>query len=154
MARRTERAAAFAAAVAVVLVLAGLLAGCGSQEGGSSAAGTALQTPSDGNFVLYVSDQSFALGQVDITVRIDGKVAVNDEFAVGNEHNWKQYRFTLGPGVHHLTAVTHQGHARIAGIFRIDKTLNGVVDYWYSPGDPGGQRTLTFTHTPNQIAFA
>jgi hypothetical protein len=140
--------------VAVILALAGLLAGCGSREGGSSAAGTALKTASDGNFVLYVSDQSFALGQVDITVRIDGRVAVSDEFAVGNEHNWKQYRFTLGLGVHHLTAVTHQGHARFAGIFRIDKTPNGVVDYWYSPGNPGGERKLTFTHTPNQIAFA
>jgi hypothetical protein len=74
------------------LVLAGLLAGCGSHEGGSSAAGTALKTASDGNFVLYVSDQSFALGQVDITVRIDGRVAVSDEFAVGNEHKRKQYR--------------------------------------------------------------
>jgi hypothetical protein len=140
--------------VAVVVVVAGLLAGCGSHEGGSSSARPALKTTSRGNFVLYVSDQSFALGQVDITVRIDGKVAVSDEFAVGNEHDWKQYRFALGRGVHHLTAVTHQGHARIAGIFRIDKTLNGVVDYWYASGNPGGERKLTFTHTPNQIAFA
>jgi hypothetical protein len=139
---------------AVIVVLGGLVAGCGSKQGGSPAAASALKATSDGNFVLYVSDQSFALGQVDITVRIDGKVAVSDEFDVGNESNWSQYRFTLGRGVHHLTAITHQGHARIAGTFRIDKTLNGVVSYWYSPGNPGGERKLTFTYTPNQIAFA
>ena len=77
------------------------------ESGSSALVAAALRTTSDGNFVLYVSDQSFALGQVDITVRIDGKVAVSDEFEVGNEHNWKQYRFRLGRGLHHLTAVSH-----------------------------------------------
>jgi len=104
--------------------------------------------------VLYVSDQSFALGRVDITIRIDGKIAVSDTFDVGNEHNWRRYRFTIGPGVHHLTAQSHAGHARIAATFRTGKTVNAVVDYWYSPGNPGGERKLTFTHTPGQIAFA
>ena len=113
-----------------------------------------MKTQPGGNFVLYVSDQSFATSQVDITIRIDGRVAVIDQFAVGNEHNWKRYRFELDPGMHRLTAVSHDGRARLVGTFRVKKTLNGVVDYVYSPGNPGGDRKLTFTHTPDQIAFA
>jgi hypothetical protein len=101
-----------------------------------------------------VSDQSFALGQVDITVRIDGKVAVSDEFAVGNEHNWRQYRFQVGAGIHRLVAVSRIGRARVVGTFRIHRTLYGVVDYWYSPGNPGGERRLTFHHSSQPLAFA
>ena len=130
-----------------------LVAGCGS---GTSFApkGTQIEASPSGNFVLYVSDQSFELGHVDITIRIDGKVAVSDRFAVGNEHNWRQYRFQLDPGVHRITAVSHRGRAQLASTFRMKEKLNGVVDYWYSPGNPGGRRQLTFEHTPNQIAFA
>ena len=97
--------------------------------------------------------------EVQVATRVEVDVElhvgpVRDEFAVGNEHNWRQYRFQLDPGVHHLTAFSRDGRARLASTFRVKEKLNGVVDYWYSPGNPGGGRKLTFTHTPNQIAFA
>ena len=151
MARRFHGAPSSAWAVLMLVLLP--IAACGS-DARSAPSDTQLQTRSEGNFVLYVSDQSFALDHVDITIRIDGRVAVRDEFAVGNEHNWRQYRFQLDPGVHHLTAFSRDGRARLASTFRVKEKLNGVVDYWYSPGNPGGGRKLTFTHTPNQIAFA
>jgi hypothetical protein len=56
--------------------------------------------------------------------------------------------------MHHLKAISRDGRARITSAFRAKETLNGVVDYWYSPGNAGGGRKLTFTHTPNHIAFA
>ena len=130
-----------------------LVAGCGSGTAFTPRS-TQLATSPTGTFVLYVSDQSFETDHVDITIRIDGKVAVSDQFAVGNEHNWQQCRFQLPLGVHRLTAISQHGHARLASTFRMGRNLNGVVDYWYSPGNPGGQRKRTFSHTANQTAFA
>ncbi len=129
--------------------------GCGhGGEVADHARPVQLETRPGGDFVLYVSDQSFALSPVDITVRVDGKVAVSDEFAVGNEHNWRRYRFQIGAGVHRLTAVSDSGRARFVGSVRMRRTLYGVVDYWYSPGNPGGERKLTFHHSVAPIAFA
>ena len=140
-------------ASAGLVLLAVVVAGCGSAA--SAANGTTqMKMRRNGNFVLYVSNQSFAKPHVDITIRIDGKIAVTDQFAVGDEHNWTEYRFELAPGIHHLTAVSPDGHARFAGTFRLKKSLHGVVNYWYAPGNPGGGRKLTFTHTTDKIAFA
>ena len=138
------------------MMVAMVAPGCGSTATTppGSTNETSLKPTPDGNFVLYVSDQSFKLPTVDITIRIDGKVAVSDDFAVGNEHNWIKYRFALGRGMHHLAAITHAGHARVEGRFRIDGKLNGVVNYWYSPGNPGGERKMTFDHTTHEIGFA
>jgi hypothetical protein len=131
-----------------------LLAACGSAPTSVSGGSSPFETRANGNFRLYVSNQSFALDPVDITIRIDGRLAVSDDFAVGNEHNWKLYRFDLAPGMHRITAVSRAGRARLAGTFRVRRTLSGVVDYWYSPGNPGGARKLTFHHSQGQIAFA
>ena len=138
-------------AASLLAVVVGM--GCGS---GAPAAGLSTQvtTQARGNFVLYVSDQSFALDRVDITIRIDGRVAVADEFTVGNEHNWHEYRFRLPPGLHRLSAVSRDGRARLEGSFRIKDRLYGVVDYWYSPGNPGGERKLTFQHSSARFSFA
>ena len=113
-----------------------VVAGCGSGTAFTPSS-TQLKAGATGNFVLYVSDQSFKLDHVDITIRIDGKVAVSDQFAVGNEHNWKQYRFQLDPGLHHITAISHRGQAQVVGTFRMKQKLNGAVDYRYSPGNSG-----------------
>ena len=61
--------------IVAFVVLAG---GCGGAE--HSPAPDALPTARDGNFVLYVSNQSFELPEVDIRVEIDGRPAVDDEF--------------------------------------------------------------------------
>lgn len=132
MARGRNRRVSSSAWAALALLVV-LVAGCGSTAN-SAPSRTELKATPAGNFVLYVSDQSFALPQVDITIRIDGKLAVSDRFAVGNEHNWKQYQFALDPGMHHLTALSRDGRARITSTFRVKEELNGVVDYWYSPG--------------------
>jgi hypothetical protein len=53
-----------------------------------------------GNFILYVSNQSFALDPVDIKVYIDGFLVVNRDFYVKGQHNWIRFQFQLGGGTH------------------------------------------------------
>jgi hypothetical protein len=154
--RREPTAAA--SVVFMLLCIAVVLAGCNSGTHASTVdphlAQTETPTKTTGNFVLYVSDQSFKLDEVDITIRVDGKVAVSDLFAVGNQHNWKQYRFQLDPGAHRLTAASRIGNARVARTFRVEQKLYGVVDYWYSPGNPGGERRLTYRQSREPLSFA
>lgn len=88
----------------------------------------------NGNFVLYVSNQSFAQTPVDITIHIDGKKAISSEFDVRNQHNWIKHSFKLTPGTHNLVAVSDKGDARIEKSFEIkDEKHWAVIDYWYYP---------------------
>jgi hypothetical protein len=60
-----------------------------------------------GNFVLYVSNQSFDIPIVDIEISIDGKPVLKDYFDVEDQHNWIKYKFRLSDGIHNISAVSH-----------------------------------------------
>ncbi len=96
----------------------------------------------DGNFVLYVSNQSFAITPVDIEIDIDGKHAIQDEFDVtGNsvpQHNWIRFIFRLSPGTHKIRASSKHGEARIKEGFRVEAKHWAVLEYWYYPTIEGG----------------
>src|SRR5665647_2851659 len=51
-----------------------------------------------GNVVLYVSNQSIALGRVDIAIEVDGQPVVEQDFDVGSQHSYKQFTLQLAPG--------------------------------------------------------
>lgn len=91
----------------------------------------------DGNLTLYVSNQSFAITPVDITIFIDGRKAVTGNFDVKGEliaqHNWIKYVFSLPPGKHKLKAVSKKGEAVLEKEFNIKGKHWAVVDYWYYP---------------------
>ena len=113
---------------------------------------TELPTVEDGNFVLYVSSQSFAINPVDIKIYIDDKVAVDDIFDVtGNrtpQHNWQKYQFQLESGSHTIKAVSETGDAVLEEEFDIVDKHWVVVDYWYYPEVTGGSGP-----TPKQFTF-
>lgn len=96
-----------------------------------------LPQTKDGNFVLYVSNQSFAVNPVDITVRIDGKQAVRGDFDVKGgsiaQHNWKRHVFKLSPGKHKLHVESRKGAANLDKEFEVAKKHWAVVNYWYYP---------------------
>jgi hypothetical protein len=95
-----------------------------------------------GNFVLYVSNQSFAEPAVDIRVSIDGKTAVNHRFRVGTQHNWIEFVFALPEGKHTIKAVSLKGEAKFETEFTTGKKNWAVLNYWYSPGGQGGHKPL------------
>ena len=93
-----------------------------------------LPEDKDGNFVLYVSNQSFGVSPVDIRVFIDGKLAIDEAFDVGNQHNWKSFRYNLAKGKHRLAAESVKGAAKFERDLEVRDTNWSVLDYWDSPG--------------------
>jgi len=96
-----------------------------------------LELPQDpnGNFTLYVSNQSFALPWVDIDVYIDGKLAIVGDFPLGDvfpQHCWIPHRFTLAPGKHIIRAVGANGKARVQKEFEIQGKHWAVLDFCLS----------------------
>ncbi len=107
----------------------------------------------DANFVLLVLNASQKTRSVDIQVRIDGKLAVDEPFS--NEVSdplmlsippHRVFRFRLAPGPHTLAASTTVGKASVDERFELtpdaDKrwALLGY-DYWSgsAPQPPPGQ---------------
>ena len=146
-----RRSLLLAAAVAVLL----LAGGCGGaetlQSPGTSPRPDALPRAPDGNFVLYVSNQSFEIPRVDVRIEIDGRTAVDQDFEVENQHNWVEFRFELRKGRHTLKAVSKTGEAERSWLFNVKGNHWAVVDYWYYPGDA---KRFSFDLSNEPIGFA
>ncbi|HLC61067.1 MAG TPA: hypothetical protein VJJ52_06590 [Candidatus Nanoarchaeia archaeon] len=99
----------------------------------SSTSKTEILQNQNGNFVLYVSDQSFAISPVDVKIFIDDKLAIDDKFRVGNQHNWKEFIFQLEKGNHTLRAISIKGEATLEEQFEVKDRHWAVLDYWYYP---------------------
>ena len=109
-----------------------------------------------GNFVLYVSNQSFARPKVDVVVEVDGQRVISEDFAVGDQHNWKRFVLRLSPGRHTLVARSTQGDATLRRSFVMSGKRWAVLDYWYDDGAGGAvePQRFTFTVRTKPIAFA
>ncbi len=139
--------------LALVATLA--LVGCGSsiEEPPPVAEGPPpLEQAENGNFTLYVSNQSFERGNVDILVFIDGRPAVDNDFDVGNQHNWIEFSFDLEAGKHTLRAETIAGEAAFEKSFEVAGKRWAVVDYWCC--NDSTEPKFTFHTSAQPIAFA
>jgi hypothetical protein len=131
------------------------LAACG---GGSDAVPPIAEGPpplppaKNGNLILYVSNQSFDRDTVDIRVLIDGRPAVDDDFAVLNQHNWVEFRFSLDDGQHVVYVESLDGQATLEKHFEVKGNRWAVVDYWCC-SDPSEPK-FTFRVSPEPLAFA
>ena len=94
--RKNMKTTIFIATVLLLFVLVGCI-----EPGAETVAGNILSQDTSTNFVLYVSNQSFALTPVDITITIDEKQVIPSEFEVGEgerrQHNWIMHGFELTP---------------------------------------------------------
>jgi hypothetical protein len=111
-----------------------------------------LQPAKNGNLVLYVSNQSFDRDNVDIRVLIDGLPAVDDDFAVLNQHNWVEFRFGLDDGRHVIYVESQDGQAILERHFEVKGARWAVVDYWCC-SDPSEPK-FTFRISAEPLAFA
>ncbi len=108
-----------------------------------------LPESENGNFTLYVSNQSYAIDTIDIQIYIDDMLAVNEDFEVKNQHNWKRFRFDLSKEEHVIVAKSTKGAAMLEQEFSITDSAHwAVIDYWYYPDNSGGTDP-----TPRQFSF-
>ena len=105
-----------------------VLVGCAGPERQQPAA------EEEANFVLYVSNQGPALKLVHITVRIDGRLAIEGPFDVGEgedfQHNGNTYFFRLDPGKHVLTAESGWGRTTHERTFGLPAKRWAVLNLW------------------------
>jgi hypothetical protein len=103
----------------------------------------------NGNFILFVSNQSSYIDPVDIKVFIDGKLAVNQEFLSKGGHNWIEFQFQLKNGIHKLFSSSTKGNLRKDTLFTLPATPYGDIDFWYYPKSSGSiefkKMTIFFT---------
>jgi hypothetical protein len=139
----------------LLFVLMASVAACGSDgEPATVAEGPPpLEQAGNGNFTLYVSNQSFERGDVDIAVFIDGRLAVDDDFEVGDQHNWIEFTFELGNGPHTLRAESLKGDALLEKRFEVAGKRWAVVDYWCCDSEHGEPR-FSFDISNQPIGFA
>lgn len=131
------------------------LAGCGgvTRESPPLAEGRpALEQAENGNFTLYVSNQSFERPNVDIAVVIDGRPAVDADFAVGDQHSWVEFRFALDDGEHALRVDSLDGDAILEKRFEVKGKRWAVVDYWCC--NDASEPKFTFHVSAQPLAFA
>ncbi len=111
----------------------------------------------DGNFILYVSNQSFAISPIDIVIYIDGKKVVDGSFRVGNQHRWVRHAFDLEKGTHNLIVVSEAGDARMEKEFKTEGKHWAVIDYWYYRKGSGGTgptaKKFSFSISDRSIGF-
>jgi hypothetical protein len=132
--------------VPALLVVSVVLAGCARTSAASSAPGG---TP---NFVLYVSNQSFADDSVDVRVGIDGSVVVDETFLVESQHTWIEYELSLPAGPHTLTASSGTGATLTEELdLPAEGTRWAVLSYWYDA--EGTPREFTFTLHDRPVGF-
>jgi hypothetical protein len=134
-----------------VLALAGCVTSA-PEPSGVAGGPPPLEESKQGNFTLYVSNQSFDRDDVDIRVLVDDRPVVDGDFAVENQHNWVEYRFDLDDGRHTLRAESLRGEAVLEGAFRVEGKRWAVVDYWCCGN--AGEPKFTFLVRREPIAFA
>ncbi len=137
----------------VWLIVSLLMIGCYQFDNPDETDDNILTQNEDGNFVLYVSNQSFDITPVDITIHIDGKLAVSSDFEVGSQHNWIKYIFELAPGSHTLVALSEIGVTEMAEEIEItDEPVWAVVNFWYD-SDTDDESAFTFQIQNEPIYF-
>jgi hypothetical protein len=107
-----------------------------------------------GNVTLYVSNQSFVIDPVDITVLIDGEIVVDDEFLVLGQHNWIEFPLEVSLGTHELIARSVIGDAEMVTEFTVDDRLYMVVDFWGGGEPESPDPQFSFHASEEPIGFA
>lgn len=107
----------------------------------------------NGNFTLYVSNQSFTIPLVDIKIYIDGKIAVRRYFFVGLQHSFEKFQFALPKGQHQILVKSLLGGTRLEKGFFIQEKHWASVFYWYYPGDESHSKSFSFEFQDHSMNF-
>ena len=90
-----------------------------------------LPRPTNPTFTLLLSNQSFDLPTVDMTVKLDGQLAVDGDFHVEGQHTWIPFDFGITPGSHTLEVTSNAGATTLSQTFVMDDRKWATVMFWY-----------------------
>jgi hypothetical protein len=115
-----------------------------------------LPQKQDGNFTLHVTNQSFDLSPVDITILIDGKKAASSDFHVKDQHHWVTHKFKLSEGKHSIQALSTKGDSVFKQDFEVKGKTWGLLSFWlYSDKNDGkGAFRLMIHYNPIGISYS
>jgi len=99
----------------------------------------------NGNFILFVSNQSSYMDPVDIKIFIDGKLAVKKDFFCKDGHNWIKFEFQLKEGNHVMFVSSSKGDIKKDTLFVLPATPYSVVDFWHYPKSTGSKEIKYFS---------
>lgn len=91
----------------------------------------------NGNFSIYVSNQSSSLDPVDLKITIDGKLAVRQEFFCENGNNHIKFQFQIDEGEHKLSVSSIKGNIGKDTTFTLSTTPYCSISFWYVPAYNG-----------------
>jgi hypothetical protein len=101
------------------------------------------------NVTLLVSNQSFDINPVDITILVDGQTVMQDEFDVQGDqppqHNWRRYHLRLDDGLHSLDVVSKKGRAQLHTTCEVAGEPTVTIAYWYGRRSPKSKPKGYFT---------
>lgn len=97
---------------------------------------SSLTAVSDTNFVLYVSNQSYEDEFIRIQVSIDGKLVIDREFFVYNQHTHVEYAFHLTKGKHKLLIRASDADVTSERQIEIVTQHWAAVSYWHDKRTP------------------
>ena len=88
------------------------------------------------NIKLIVSNQSPDIPSVDISVSIDGRIVVNKDFPVKDQHHWEEFFTELSDGNHTIEIKANKGQVVLIDKFEVcnDKSPVIGVEFFYQKG--------------------
>lgn len=88
---------------------------------------------------LLVTNQSFEVPSVKVTIQIDGETVVDDTFDVESQHNVVTFDVSgLTPGLHEVTVESDTGITAEQTVTMEDAAKYVFVSYWSQPGQDDG----------------
>lgn len=91
----------------------------------------------NGNYSIYVSNQSSTLDPVDLTIMIDGKLAIKQEFYFENGETHIRFQFQIEDGDHKLSVSSIKGNISKDTTFTPQSTPYCSISFWYEPAYNG-----------------
>jgi hypothetical protein len=102
-----------------------------------------MKQTDNGNFVLFVSNQSFKTRLVDMTIYIDDKLALKGNFDVVSQHNFREFQFSLSNGTHKIYVESINGDAKLEKEFEITSKQYAYL-FYDTPSNSTDSTDFTF----------
>jgi hypothetical protein len=134
------------------LALVAVLLACG-ESGPADTRRLPTADPASANVVVWVSNQSFIDETVRITVRLDNRTVIDQDFDVEGQHNWIDFPLAVSPGEHEFT-VTSDTQVRRSDRLTVPATGRRyvVIDHWRDHKRDGGR--FSFQSSDQPVGFA
>jgi hypothetical protein len=74
-----------------------------------------------------------------VTINVDGRMVVDQEFEALGLHNWILFELELTPGEHEVRAMAQDAGADLLETFVVEGEQWAVIDFWFWTGPEDSQ---------------